>query len=302
MTKMNLGSSEKCKYCGMDAEHCVCGVNAGHGEKKHAKQDGCTEGSTCAVARKIVEGEHETCEHCAHDHEHEGEEGHEHEHEHGGVEAREFISLGVAVVLHIGSIFLSGGVQIALRIAAYLIAGYEVLLRAVTGFVKGRFFDENVLMSIATVGAILLGDYAEAAAVMIFYGIGEGLQTAAVRSSRKRIADAVDLHPDKARRVVNGEQTMVKPEEIAVGETILVKVGERIPLDGAVTEGESLLDVSMLTGEPRPVLAKAGTEVSAGAVNTSGPLTHTRLKNRFGILYQQIAARGGGRDQAQAGD
>ena len=272
MTKMNLNSSEKCKYCGMDAEHCVCGVNAGHGEKKHAEQDGCAEGSTCAVARKIVEGEQETCEHCAHDHEH--EEGHEH----GDVDAREFISLGVAVALLIGSIFLSGWVQIALRIAAYLIAGYEVLLRAVTGFAKGRFFDENVLMSVATVGAILLGDYAEAAAVMIFYGIGEGLQTAAVRSSRKRIADAVDLHPDKARRVVNGEQTMVKPEEIAVGETILVKVGERIPLDGAVTEGESLLDVSMLTGEPRPVLAKAGTEVSAGAVNTSGPLTIRVLK------------------------
>ena len=269
MAKINLDSSEKCKYCGMDEEHCVCGVNAGHGEKKHAEQDGCAEGSTCSVARRIVEGEWDTCEHCAHNHEHEDEE----EREHDGAEIREFITLGVAVALLIGSIFLSGWVQIALRIAAYLIAGYEVLLRAVTGIAKGRFFDENVLMSVATIGAILLGDYAEAAAVMIFYGIGEGLQTAAVRSSRKRIADAVELHPDQARRIVNGVQTMVKPEEIAVGETILVKVGERIPLDGAVTEGESLLDVSMLTGEPRPVLASAGTEVSAGAVNTSGPLT-----------------------------
>ena len=269
MAKINLDSSEKCKYCGMDAEHCVCGVNAGFGEKKHAEQDGCAEGSTCAVSRRIVEGDHKTCEHCAHDHEHEDDE----EHEHGGVEASEFIALGVAVALLIGSIFLSGWVQIALRIVAYLIAGYEVLLRAVTGFAKGRFFDENVLMSVATIGAILLGDYAEAAAVMIFYGIGEGLQTAAVRSSRKRIADAVELHPDQARRVVNGEQTMVKPEKIAVGETILVKVGERIPLDGTVMEGESLLDVSMLTGEPRPMLATAGIEVSAGAVNTSGPLT-----------------------------
>ena len=268
MAKINLDSGKKCKYCGMDEEHCVCGVNAGHGEKKHAEQDDCTEGSTCSVARKIVEGEHEACEHCAHDHDDDDDEEHEH-----GVEAREFITLGVAVALLIGSIFLTGWVQAALRIAAYLIAGYEVLLRAVTGFAKGRFFDENVLMSVATIGAILLGDYAEAAAVMIFYGIGEGLQTAAVRSSRKRIADAVELHPDQARRIENGVQTMVKPEEIAVGETILVKVGERIPLDGAVTEGESLLDVSMLTGEPRPVLASAGTEVSAGAVNTSGPLT-----------------------------
>ncbi|MEA5047226.1 MAG: heavy metal translocating P-type ATPase [Eubacteriales bacterium] len=128
-------------------------------------------------------------------------------------------------------------------------------------------------MSVATIGAIALGDFAEAAAVMIFYGIGEGLQEAAVRSSRRRIADAVELHPDKARRVENGKAETVRPEEVAVGETILVKVGERIPLDGEVAGGESLLDVSMLTGEPRPAHVKTGDEVQAGALNTSGPLT-----------------------------
>lgn len=269
MAKHEIGTSEKCKYCGMDQEHCVCGSHPKPHTVKHIHDNTCAEGSICAVTRQIVEDDHTTCKHCAQDHESE----HGHDHEHGGVEASEFITIGIAIALLIGSVFLSGWLQISLRIASYLLAGYEVLIRAATGLVKGRFFDENVLMSIATIGAIVLGDYAEAAAVMIFYGIGEGLQVAAVRSSRKRIAEAVELHPDQARRVVNGEQAMVRPEEIAVGESILVKVGERIPLDGEVVAGESLLDVAMLTGEPKPMFAKAGTEVSAGAVNTSGPLT-----------------------------
>ena len=271
MTKHRIGNNEKCKYCGMDQEHCVCALGTKPGSAKQISDEACAEGSTCAITRKIVEEDHATCKHCAQDHDHDDDQDDDHEHE--GVEASEFITIGIAIALLIGSMFVSGWLQISLRIVAYLLAGYEVLIRAATGLVKGRFFDENVLMSIATIGAIVLGDYAEAAAVMIFYGIGEGLQVAAVRNSRKRIADAVELHPDQARRIVNGEQTMVKPEEIVVGESILVKVGERIPLDGEVIEGESLLDVAMLTGEPKPVLAKAGAEVSAGAVNTSGPLT-----------------------------
>lgn len=267
MRRNIIGPSEKCQYCGLDAEHCVCGKTLIRGVRpaKHAAEaDACAEGSVCAVAQGLEEHDHCACENCS------CEDG---ERSHGGVEIRQIVSLGGAILLLVGSLFLAGWVQTALRIAAYLLAGYEVLMRAGTGFVKGRFFDENVLMSVATIGAIVLGDYTEAAAVMIFYGIGETLQEAAVRSSRKRIADAVELHPDQARRVVNGEQELVKPEEIAVGETILVKVGERIPLDGVVVSGESLLDVSMLTGEPKPLLATPGTEVASGAVNTSGPLS-----------------------------
>ena len=271
MSKHEIGNNEKCKYCGMDQEHCVCASGTKPSSAKQISDDACAEGSTCAITRKIVEADHATCKNCAQDHDH--ADDHDDDHEHEGVEASEFITIGIAIALLAGSMFANGWLQITLRVVSYLLAGYEVLIRAVTGLVKGRYFDENVLMSIATIGAIVLGDYAEAAAVMIFYGIGEGLQVAAVRSSRKRIADAVELHPDQARRIVNGEQTMVKPEEIAVGELILVKVGERVPLDGEVFKGESLLDVSMLTGEPKPVLAKMGTEVSAGAVNTSGPLT-----------------------------
>ncbi|MEN6340229.1 MAG: heavy metal translocating P-type ATPase [Clostridiaceae bacterium] len=245
MAKDWIGRNEKCKYCGMDEAHCACGK---------------PERETCNITCND-----ESCS-CGHAHEHE-------EQEHGGEGARKFIAIGVAAALLVASYFSGDTLAIVLRLLAYLAAGYEVLLRAGKGLFKRRFFDENVLMSIATIGAVALGDYAEAAAVMIFYGVGESLQETAVRSSRKRITDAVELHPDKARLLNDGAEKMVKPEQVSVGETILVKVGERIPLDGIVTVGESLLDVSMLTGEPRPALVKTGSAVSAGSVNTSGPLT-----------------------------
>ena len=245
MTDKNRFIDGKCRYCGMDPRHCLCGSAEGE-----SCSLGCGDGCSCATS---------------HTHAHTGGENE--------TEWKQFALIGTASGLLIGSIFLAGTVQTVLRLAAYLLAGYEVLLRAGRGLIKGRFFDENLLMSIATIGAIVLGDFAEAAAVMIFYGVGEGLQEAAVRSSRRRIADAVELRPDHARRLENGEETQVKPEEVAVGETILVKVGERVPLDGEVLEGESLLDVSALTGEPKPVQVKRGAEVSAGAVNTTGVLT-----------------------------
>ncbi len=242
MTDSKRFINGKCRYCGMDAEHCRCGKLEGE-----SCQAGC--GDECACAQS-------------------------HSHRHGSIEWKEWIPIGLAAVLLTGSVFLGGTAQIVLRLAAYLLAGYEVLIRAATGFAKRRFFDENVLMAVATVGAIALGEYAEAAAVMIFYGVGEGLQEAAVRNSRRRITDAVALHPDTARRVsADGEQNVVKPEDVAVGEAILVRAGERVPLDGTVIAGESLLDVSMLNGEPKPQLARPGSAVQAGSVNTNGPLT-----------------------------
>lgn len=271
MRNSSFGTNEKCKYCGLDAKHCVCAARNetvqaawAHKELDACEIGTCGEGCACAHLHDSVVTSREE----------KGTDGKE-SHAHGWRRAisRQSVTLGLAAALLIGSLFLGGWAQIALRISSYIISGYEVLLRAATGFAKGRFFDENVLMSVATIGALLLGDYAEAAAVMIFYGVGEGLQVAAVRSSRRRIADAVELHPDQARRVTGGEARMVRPEEVAVGEQILVKAGERIPLDGEVVAGESLLDVSMLTGEPRPMLAKPGAAVSSGAVNTSGPLT-----------------------------
>ncbi|HQQ40207.1 MAG TPA: hypothetical protein PLR57_01745, partial [Clostridia bacterium] len=187
MAKDWIGTNGKCKYCGLDEAHCVCAK---------PENDSCD--ITCSD---------ESCS-CGHAHESE-------EHEHGGEGARQFLILGVAAAMLIASHFIGDGFwQTALRIVSYLAAGYEVLLRAGKGLFKKRFFDENVLMSIATIGAIALGDYSEAAAVMIFYGVGESLQELAVRSSRKRISDAVELHPDKARLVSGDEERMVKPEEV----------------------------------------------------------------------------------------
>lgn len=266
-----LEPSGKCRYCGLDEAHCVCAANVA-AKKAHAHEHAVC-GETCRIGGeegKAHEHGHDSCDDaccaCAEAH---GARDHARRNE----GTRRTVSLLAAALLLGLSFFVEGTAETVLRLAAYLAAGYEVLLRAGAGFAKGRFFDENVLMSVATIGAAALGDFAEAAAVMLFYGVGEGLQAAAVRSSRKRIADAVELHPDKARRVYEGVETLVKPEAVAVGETILVKAGERIPLDGVVTAGESLLDVSMLTGEPRPQQAKPGVAVSAGAVNTSGPLT-----------------------------
>lgn len=199
----------------------------------------------------------------------------EHEHDHGGngkIDWKSLAPLLLSAVLLAAGAFLPETPKNICRIIAFLAAGIEVLIEAGKGLIKGHFFGEEMLMSIATIGALCLGDYAEAAAVMLFYRVGEGLQDMAVARSRQRITEAVELHPDKACRYENGVQTVVSPEEIQVGETILVKVGERVPLDGDVVEGESLLDVSMLTGEPKPVLTKVGTAVSAGSVNTTSQL------------------------------
>ncbi len=258
----------KCKYCGLDAEHCVCvktekNIKTKAGTRLTRKDNVCQAdscGGDCSCAHSYPAAPL-------------GADGQKTHSRVIDADKVQIVVLCAAAALLAASFFTEGWLQGGLRMFAYLAAGYEVLIRAAAGIAKGRVFDENVLMSLATIGAIALGDYAEAAAVMIFYGVGEGLQSAAVRNSRARIADAVELHPDKARRVVNGVQYEVKPEEIVPGETILVKPGERIPLDGEVTNGESMLDVSMLTGEPKPMHAGPGAGVSAGALNTSGPLT-----------------------------
>ncbi len=276
MTKNAADSGELCKYCGLDEAHCVCHASiktkktkpirvANKPKSKIEACDlgGCSEGCACSRSYGAADRRQEGAE---------SEAGEREEAEHGAFAPEKVIPLGIAAALLLGSVFTGGWLQTALRLAAYLAAGYEVLIRAARGIVKGRVFDENVLMSVATIGAIALGDIAEAAAVMLFYGVGESLQEAAVRTSRARIADAVELHPDKAHLVADGGQRTVRPEEVPLGGTILVKVGERIPLDGEVLSGESLLDVSMLTGEPKPMLAGQGSAVSAGALNTSGPL------------------------------
>ncbi|HED37357.1 MAG TPA: cadmium-translocating P-type ATPase, partial [Ignavibacteria bacterium] len=166
-------------------------------------------------------------------------------------------------------------------ITVYLLSGWKVLLSAGKNIMRGQVFDENFLMSIATLGAFAIHEMPEAVAVMVFFNIGEFFQNLAVHRSRRSIKSLLEIRPDYANVFVNGEVKEVSPDEINVGDKILIKPGEKIPLDGEVLEGKSMVDTSALTGEsvPRPV--KKGKSVMAGMINKSGTLTVT-VKKLFG--------------------
>ena len=172
-------------------------------------------------------------------------------------------------------------VRLALYMAPYLIIGYDILKKAILGIVHGEVFDENFLMAVATIGAIALGEYLEGTAVMLFYQIGELFQSYAVGKSRKNITALMDIRPDYANVEQDGELVQVDPDEVAVGTVIVVQPGEKIPIDGVVTEGVSSLNTSALTGESLPREAAAGDEVISGCVNMSGVL-RIRTTREFG--------------------
>lgn len=159
--------------------------------------------------------------------------------------------------------------------------GGSVLIRAAKNISRGQVFDENFLMSVATLGAFAIGDYAEGAAVMLFYQVGEFFQDLAVRRSKKSITELMDIRPDYANVWRDGVVTTEKPETVAVGELIQIKPGEKIPLDGVITEGLSMLDTSALTGESVPRKAEAGDDVISGSINQSGLLI-VKVTKTFG--------------------
>jgi Cd2+/Zn2+-exporting ATPase len=161
----------------------------------------------------------------------------------------------------------------ALAIAAYLLAGYDVLYRAIRNILRGRVFDEHFLMALATVGAVAIGEYTEAAAVMIFYQVGEFFQDYAVDRSRRAIAQAMDMRPDSARILREGEEIILPPEEVQVGDTMLLRPGERVALDGEILTGLTQLDTAALTGEALPRDAGPGDEILSGCVNLTGVIT-----------------------------
>ena len=154
----------------------------------------------------------------------------------------------------------------------YLIIGYDILKKAFKGIKNRQVFDENFLMAIATIGAIVLGDYKEGVAVMLFYQIGELFQSYAVGKSRRNISELMDIRPDYANLEKDGEITTVDPYEVAIGSIIVVKPGEKVPLDGTVIEGSASLDTSALTGESVPREVKPGDEIISGCINNSGVL------------------------------
>ncbi|MBP3624049.1 MAG: cadmium-translocating P-type ATPase [Oscillospiraceae bacterium] len=187
-----------------------------------------------------------------------------------------------------GLLFPGAGrwLRLALYLVDYAVIGYDILRKAVKGIIKGRVFDENFLMAIATVGALALaiyenGDYAEAIAVMLFYQIGELFESYAVGKSRRNISQLMDIRPDYANIEQEGRLVQVDPEELAVGTVIVVQPGEKVPIDGVVTEGSSVLDTSALTGESLPREVQPGDEIISGCVNLSG-LLYIRTTKVFG--------------------
>ena len=172
-------------------------------------------------------------------------------------------------------------VELSFLIVAYVILGCDVLFKAAKNIIRGRIFDENFLMSLSTIGAFVIGEYPEAVAVMLFYQVGEFFQSIAVKRSRKNIADLMDIRPDVATVSRNGELLTVSPETVEVGEIIVVKPGEKIPLDGEVVSGESMLDTKALTGESVPRSTHVGEEVLSGCINISGVLT-VKVNKSFG--------------------
>ena len=168
-----------------------------------------------------------------------------------------------------------------LYLAAYFTVGWDVLWRAVRNIKNGQVFDENFLMAVATVGAVGCGELAEGVAVMLFYQVGELFQSVAVDRSRKSISSLMDIRPDYANVEREGRLEQVDPEEVAVGDTIVIKAGERVPLDGAVLDGTSNLDTAALTGESLPRSVKPGDEVISGCVNLSG-LLHVKVSKPYG--------------------
>jgi len=176
---------------------------------------------------------------------------------------------------------LSGIVSFTVFLAAYLILGHDIILRALRNLTRGQIFDENFLMSLATIGAFIIGETPEAAGVMLFYQIGEYFQDRAVKKSKKSISDLMDIRPDYANLIKEGETVKTAPATVCIGDLILIKPGEKIPLDGVVTEGSSMIDTSALTGESVPRKAAVSSAVLSGCVNMTGALT-VKVTKTFG--------------------
>ena len=164
-------------------------------------------------------------------------------------------------------------IEISLFLISYIVVGGEILLRSFKNIRGGHIFDENFLMSIATIGAFIIKEFPEGVAVMLFYQIGELFQDIAVERSRKSISELMDIRPDYANLKIGKELKIVSPDEVKIGDIIVVKPGERIPLDGRVIYGASMVDTSSLTGESVPREVKAGNEVLSGFINNNGALT-----------------------------
>lgn len=178
--------------------------------------------------------------------------------------------------------------QLILMLIAYILVGKDTVLGAIKNVEKGDFLDEKFLMTIATLGAILIGEYPEAVAVMLFYEIGELFQGYAINKSRKSIADMMDIKPEYANVIRNNKSQKVDPDEVQIGETIEIKPGERVPLDATVVKGESTLDTSALTGESVPVEVREGANILSGCININGLIIAEVTKEYFDSTVNKV--------------
>lgn len=197
---------------------------------------------------------------------------------------KEVIKVVIALILFLISLiipFENAWINIGIYIISYLIVGLDVLIEAIKNIFKGEVFDENFLMTIATIGAFTIGEYPEAVAVMLFYQVGEMFQSYAVDKSRKSIASLMDIRPDFANIKKNGSIEKVSPDKISIGDIIIVKPGEKVPLDGTIVDGNSILDTSALTGESVPREVSIGDEILSGSINQNG-LIEIKVTKSFG--------------------
>lgn len=290
-------------------EECGCGGH--HHDHEHGEECGCGDhhhhdhehGEECGCGGHHHDHEHgEECGCGDHHHEH-GEEcgcgDHHHDHEYEEskpkkVEKRkekkeinkDLIKIIIGVIVYAFGIYEmavgnTGTFGVVVFLAAYILIGGDVLLKAIKNLFRGQVLDENFLMSIATIGAVAIGEYSEAVGVMLFYKIGEYLQQKAVGQSRKSISALMEIKAEFANLVQGGKMIQVDPEEVEVGDVIAVKPGEKVPLDGIVTEGEAMLDTSAITGESVLRSVKPGEEVVSGTINTNA-LIYVRVTKEYG--------------------
>ena len=236
--------------------HCSCGHDHHHGDH-------------CCC------GHHHEHEHHCGEHHHECACGHDHHHDHAGGDDKKSILFGAGLFV-LGLILGAAKLEmlsLAVFVAAYLVLGREIITAAVKNLTKGHVLDENFLMALASIGAFCIGEYAEAVGVMLFYRVGEYFEEQAVARSRSQIMEAVDLRPEVVNRIRGLEVQVIPAGEARVGDLLLVRPGDRIPLDGTVVEGTSRIDTAPITGEPVPVGVAAGDPVISGCINTTGQLT-----------------------------
>lgn len=197
---------------------------------------------------------------------------------------KRLIKIIIALILFIVSLsinFSNEWINKGIYIVSYLIVGFDIVKKAVRNIFRGKVFDENFLMTVATIGAFAIGEFPEAVAVMLFYQVGELFQSYAVDKSRKSIANLMDIRPDYANLKTENKIEKVNPEEVKIGQEILVKPGEKIPLDGTIIEGNSMIDTSALTGESVPREVKIGENILSGCINKTGLLT-IKVTKEFG--------------------